>query len=124
MKPFPLLLLLLGLGFCLGCTSHAKKMKAVDWSQRVGHYTFAQAVAEWGKPHVVSETSTGRVAEWHEGRGGRPTFSVGLGGGSYGRGIGTGVGVGTSVSPPPHGLILRLTFDTGGVLQDWSRTEH
>ncbi len=99
-----------------GCASTPKP----DWDQRVGHYTFEQAVQELGPPFssVLLDDGT-RVAEWFLKAG--PQFSFGVGSG-FGGGHG-GVGVGTGVTTPPKGHYLRLTFGLEGQLQKWEKVK-
>ena len=107
-----------------GCASSPKpnlsKAEAakVNWSERVGTYTYDQALADLGKPEVVGESGTGKTAEWVLQRSPRMSFGFGVGGGSFGGGSGVGVGVGSSVSPPPRGENLRLVFGKDGKLKE------
>lgn len=128
MKTAVLSLLSLTLTFGLvGCSSSPKpnlsrsEAAKVNWGERVGTYTYDQALADLGKPMAVGESSVGRTAEWVLKRSPRMSFGFGVGGGSYGGGSGVGVGVGSSVSPPPHGETLRLTFDKAGKLIEWTK---
>jgi hypothetical protein len=98
--------------------------KKVNWSEHIGTYTFDQAMVELGKPAVVGESSAGKNAEWVLSRSPQMSFGFGIGGGSYGSGGGVGVGVGTGISPPPHGEYLRLTFDPGGKLKEWTKVKY
>jgi len=107
-----------------GCASHPKIDPNINWNDRIGNYTFDQALAELGKPAVVAESSEGRYADWVIKRSPNMSFGFGVGGGTYGSHVGTGVGVGTSVSPPPHGEYLHLAFDPQGTLRSWSRVKH
>ncbi len=95
-----------------GCASKPKP----DWNQRVGHYTFDQAVQEMGPPVASTTLEDGsRVAEWFLKPG--PQISFGLGTGSYGSH--GGVGVGQSVAIPTKGHFLRLVFGPDAQLQRW-----
>jgi hypothetical protein len=98
----------------IGCSTTPK----VDWTARIGVYTYDQAVLELGPPDRASQLSDGStVAEWFVRRGSR--VSVGVGTGFYGpRG---GVGVGQTVSPGRTGVFLRLTFDPEGRLAGWTQ---
>lgn len=107
-----------------GCASRPKINPNINWSQRIGNYTYDQAIAELGPPAAIAETSEGRSADWILKRSPRMSFGFGVGGGSYGGGFGTGVGVGTSVSPPPRGEYLHLAFDAQGTLKSWSKVRH
>ena len=110
-----------------GCSSSPKprlsKSEAtkVNWTEKVGHYTYDEALADLGKPEVVGESAGGRTAEWVLRRSPRMSFGFGVGGASYGGGSGVGVGVGSSVSPPPRGENLRLVFDSAGQLKEWTK---
>jgi hypothetical protein len=92
-----------------GCASRPE----IDWASRVGHYTYDDAVREFGPPDKTAELSDGsRVAEW---------ISVRRGGVSFGLGTGistgnVGVGVGQTVRPGSGHRVLKLTFDPQGVL--------
>src|SRR5687767_4956729 len=119
----PVMILALCLGL-LGCASRPKIDPNINWSERIGNYTYEQALAELGRPAVVAESSEGRSADWVVKRSPQMSFGFGVGGGSYGSGIGTGVGVGTSVSPPPRGEYLHLSFDPQGTLRFWSKVKH
>jgi hypothetical protein len=97
-----------------GCSSTPKP----DWNQRIGNFTFDDAVRELGPP--VSSTKLqdgGTVAEWFLKYG--STMSFGFGVGSYGGG--GGVGVGQTVTTPPKGHYLRLIFGPDGRLQRWEK---
>ncbi len=51
-----------------GCASNPKSAKTdpktVNWSERVGTYTYEQALVDLGKPAVIGESTEGRTAEW------------------------------------------------------------
>jgi hypothetical protein len=121
---FPLLLA----AVLAGCAQSSKQArvdaKTVNWSERIGRYTWDQAMADLGKPAVIGESAAGRSAEWVLRRSPRVSFGFGVGGGSYGSSGGVGVGVGTSVSPPPSGEYLRLEFGPDGQLSKWSRIKY
>ena len=103
-----------GLLFGAGCASTPK----VDWDGRVGAYTYDQAVMEMGPPDRSTKLADGTtVADWIVGR--KPSFSVGLGVGSYG-GHG-GVAVGQGVTSGGQARILRLSFASDGQLTRWER---
>jgi hypothetical protein len=127
MKALPILLAALCV-FAGGCASSSKSgkpdPKTVNWSERIGAYTYEQAVADMGKPAVISESNEGRSAEWVLRRGSRMSFGFGVGTGSYGSHGGLGVGVGSSVSPPPSGEYLHLHFGSDGQLREWSKIRH
>jgi hypothetical protein len=107
-----------------GCASGPKINPNINWSERIGNYTYDQALAELGPPAVVAESSEGRSADWVLKRSPQMSFGFGIGGGTYGSHVGTGIGVGTSVSPPPHGEYLHLAFDHEGKLKAWSKVKH
>ncbi len=114
----------LALWFCLGailamtwgCASRPKP----DWNQRIGHYTFEQAVQELGPPFSSVRLQDGTtVAEWFLKAG--PQFSFGVGTGFAGGH--TGVGVGQGVTTAPKGHYLRLTFGPDGQLRTWENVK-
>ena len=107
-----------------GCATHPKVDPTIDWKNRIGAYTYEQAVAELGKPDLIGESNEGRTAEWIMKRSPQVSFGLGVGHGVYGRHGGAGVGVGTSVSPTPRGEYLRLTFGPDGKLTGWSKMRH
>jgi len=127
MKALSLLLAVL-CGLAAGCASSSKPdkpdPKTINWSERIGNYTFEQAVADLGKPAVTGESSEGRMAEWVMRRSPRMSFGFGVGTGSYGSHGGVGVGVGSSVSPPPSGEYLHLKFGPDGKLTEWSKIRY
>lgn len=99
--------------FLSGCASRSDP--ETDWAARVGTYTFDDAVREFGPPDKDATLSDGtRVVQWAP-QAGRSSFSVGMGGGSWGSG--GGVGVGQSVGVPVGGKPGRqLTFGPDGRL--------
>ncbi|HYG36945.1 MAG TPA: hypothetical protein VEC99_19290 [Clostridia bacterium] len=85
-----------------GCASKPR----ADWNQRIGHYTYEQAVQELGPLFASTQLQDGTVvSEWFLKYG--PQFSFGLGTGFIGGH--TGVGVGQTVNAPPKGHYLRPT---------------
>jgi hypothetical protein len=97
-----------------GCASTPKP----DWDQRVGNYTYDDAVRELGPPVGSTRLDDGAtVAEWFLRHAAQMSFGFGVS--SYGGG--GGVGVGQSVTTPPRGHFLRLTFDSEGKLQRWEK---
>lgn len=106
---------LLFLSFVTGCQT----TPPVDWSSRIGAYSYDDAVIELGPPDRTTLISTGRVAEWLTGRRSTPRFSFGVG--SYGGGGGVGVGTGTGGDVIEK--VLRLTFDESDQLVKWEDTE-
>jgi hypothetical protein len=97
-----------------GCKSTPK----VDWSSRVGNYTYDQAVAELGSPDKTAKLSDGNtVADWIKHSGGGMSFGVGTG---YSSGH-SAVGVGQSVGSGYPDKVLRLTFGPDNKLLSWSK---
>ena len=97
-----------------GCASTPKP----DWNQRIGNYTFDDAVRELGPPFSSARLQDGTtVGEWFLKYGSQMSFGVGVG--SYGSG--GAVGVGHTVTTPPKGHYLRLTFGPDGKLQNWEK---
>jgi hypothetical protein len=115
-------------GLAAGCTSSPKSEKPdpkkINWSERIGSYTYEQAVADLGKPAVVGESNDGRQAEWILRRSPHMSFGFGVGTGSFGSHGGVGVGVGSTVSPPPSGEYLQLKFGPDGQLREWSKVRY
>ena len=97
-----------------GCASTPKP----DWDQRIGTFTFDDAVRELGPPVASTRLQDGStVAEWFLKYGPQVSFGLGTGFG----GGGAAVGVGQTVSPPPKGHFLRLIFGPDGKLQRWEK---
>jgi len=97
-----------------GCKTTPK----VDWDNRVGTYTFDQAVAELGPPDKSAKLSDGKtVTEWVTGHQSSSGLSIGTGVfGSHG-----GVSVGQSVGSGGGVRVLRLVFDAENKLVSWAR---
>ena len=97
-----------------GCATGPK----IDWAARVGHYTYDQAVLEFGPPDKVAKLDSGIiVANWITQRG----YAYTTGGGvAYGAYPGTVVvpNYTTAYSPTYY---LRLTFGADGRLTDWKK---
>jgi hypothetical protein len=97
-----------------GCSSTPR----IDWNNRIGNYTYDQAVADLGPPDRTAKLSDARtVAEWirHTGSG----VSLGLGAGSFaGR---TGVGMEQSVGTGYNDHVLRLVFGPDNKLVEWKK---
>ena len=96
----------------------------VDWSTRVGSFTFDQAVIELGPPDKQAKLSDGRtVADWVSRYNGGTSVSVGSGfGPGYYGGYRGGVGlIQTYNYPDTYERKLRLTFSTNNVLEQWVR---
>lgn len=109
-----LTILALAVAFIVGCAT----ARPVDWNDRVGTYTFDQAVTELGPPDKQAALSNGKtVASWITHRYGGTSFSVGTG--FYGGN--TGFGVGQTVGTGYPDRVLTLTFGTNNVLTAWSK---
>ncbi len=105
-----LAVLVLAVVFISGCAT----VPPVDWNSRVGSYTFAQAVHELGPPNRQSRLSNGgTVLKWFL----QPAGGAGV----PNNGMNNGFGVGQSMSVGLNDRYLQLTFDTNGVLTDWSK---
>jgi hypothetical protein len=92
-----------------------------DWNQRIGHYTFDDAVREMGPPFSSATLQAGGiVAEWFLKPG--PQFSFGLGSGYAGGS--SAVGVSQAVTIPTPGHYLRLVFGPDSQLQHWENVRH
>lgn len=96
-----------------GCATHR-----VDWSARVGTYTYDQAIIELGPPDLTAKLTTGQtVGEWIS-RSSYPGTTTLIGGGYYG----SRTGVGVIHNPPVYRESrLRLTFSTNNILTNWTR---
>ncbi len=101
-----------------------EEIKHIDWSQRVGTYTWSDAITDLGPPDVTGDGSDGKLGEWIVSRRGRLGIGFGVGGGSIGGNSGVGVGVGSGISTPARGDFLRLKFDREGKLFEWSRVHY
>lgn len=104
-----------GLVLLTGCAT-----RSIDWSARLGHFSFDQAVLEFGPPDKQQTLKNGTlVAEWLTHRGYRQVYSVG---GSYG-----GPGYYGSYFSPAYvdtrapDYFLRLTFNPDGQLAAWKK---
>lgn len=110
------LLTLLFAVFLAGCASSPKP---IDWSTRIGSYTFDQAVGEMGPPDRESKLTDGtRVSEWHIGERGGMKLSFGLGSYSQHSGVGVGQEIGTFGARHDY---MRLTFGPDGQLKSAER---
>ena len=99
-----------------GCASSPKP----DWNERIGNYTFDDAVRELGSPVSSTKLQDGtNVAEWLLKFGSQ--MPVGYGSARFGPG--GGVSQGVTFIPPTQSQFLRLTFGTDGKLQRWNKFE-
>jgi hypothetical protein len=90
----------------------------IDWSSRIGSYTFDNAVRELGPPDKHVPLSDGTiVAEWLTHRGGTYIYPD-YGYGNYPYWYATPPGP-TYVNSPEY--YLRLTFSPDGRLQSWKK---
>jgi hypothetical protein len=114
----------------LGCSSAPKprlskaEARQINWGERIGTYTYAQAVVDLGPPQLLTESNEGRTAEWILKRNPQISFGLGVGSTSYGPHVGTGVGAGTYITPPPGGEYLRLRFGKDEKLVEWSKVKY
>ncbi len=107
---------LLGLVACLlaGCATKPN----VDWNNRIGTFTFDQAIAELGPPDKQSKLTDGKtVTVWITPRsdGSSLTVSTGV------HGNHSALGTSQSVGPGGSTRVLRLTFDAEGRLAACSK---
>lgn len=90
--------------------------KKINWSGRVGHYHYDQAVTELGPPDKSAKLTDGTtIAEWYQSKDSRFSFGLGMGVGTGPVGVGVGVPLGGDQVE-----VLRLTFDQQGILQSTS----
>jgi hypothetical protein len=109
-KGFWLAAVFFAFAFITGCAT----APPVDWNSRVGRYTYAQAVNELGPPNRESHLSNGAtVLKWFR-QSPDPAAMPN-------NGINNGFGVGQSINVGLNNQYLQLTFDTNGVLTDWSK---
>lgn len=106
--------LLVGLA---GCTA-----PRVDWSTRVGTYTYDQAVTDYGPPDKEAVLSDGsKVTEWLTRRGWNGGF-VSVYGYPYAHPRYRGqLGATTYYEPGAPDYWLRLKFDAEGKLLEWRK---
>ena len=91
----------------------------VDWSARVGHYSYDQAIIELGPPNKSAKLTDGtEVADWLTQRGqtiitpGGPVYYPYRGGW-----VGPGAPNLVAINTPNY--YLRLIFDPSGQLKSW-----
>jgi hypothetical protein len=105
--------LLLAITLVTGCTT----TKPVDWNSRVGHYTYNQAISEFGLPNRQTKLSDGKVeSKWFVQPPVGPRFNSGMS--YYGD---TGFGAGQTIGTSRNDQMLQLTFDPNGKLTAWSK---
>jgi hypothetical protein len=99
---------------CAGCATGQ-----VNWSVRVGHYTYDQAVAELGPPEKTTQLSDGGInAQWIKaGGGGGSAFSF-----TSNQYAGPAEASATaSARLDPNHRVLSLTFNGSKVLCGWEK---
>jgi hypothetical protein len=105
--------LLLAITLVTGCAT----TNPVDWNSRVGHYTYNQAISEFGLPNRQVKLSDGKtVSKWFVQPPVGPRFNSGMS--YYGN---TGFGAGQTIETSHTDRVLQLTFGTNGTLIDWSK---
>ena len=93
--------------------------RKIDWSGRVGNYTFDQAIAEMGPPDKQATLTDGMVvAEWLTRRGYHQIYPIG---GYYGSPYYNWPYPATYMDSYSPDYYLRLTFGAGGRLQSWKK---
>jgi hypothetical protein len=108
-----LLLALLAALVFAGCATGPK----IDWAARVGHYTYDQAVLDFGPPDKMAKLDSGViVANWITQRGYAYTTGGAVGYGYPGAVIVPGY---TQSYSPTY--FLRLTFGADGKLTAWKK---
>ena len=91
--------------------------RRIDWSGRVGNYTFDQAIAEMGPPDKQATLTDGMlVAEWLTRRGYHQIYATG---GYYRSPYCNWPYSPTYLDTYSQDYYLRLTFGAGGRLQSW-----
>jgi hypothetical protein len=109
----------------LGCATHPKVDPKINWNARIGSYTYDQAIADLGRPDLITGLSDGsQTAQWITGQSPQMSFGAGSGTGVVVRGAGSEIGAGSSVSAPAPGEYLLLTFGPDGKLKEWGRGRH
>jgi hypothetical protein len=108
-----LAVLFLAAAFFTGCQT----LKPIDWDSRVGHYTYNQAISEFGLPNRQTKLSDGKVvSKWFVQPPVAPRFNSGMT--YYGN---NGHGAGQTIGTSRNDQMLQLTFDTDGKLTAWSK---
>jgi hypothetical protein len=92
----------------------------VNWSGRVGSYTYDQAVQELGRPQTVQPApGGGHIAEWLTERGTPRRIGYGLGGGYANPDLGIGEPRVVEDYPATPDKFLHLEFGADGKLAAW-----
>src|SRR5687768_17367367 len=63
------------------CAHRPKIDPNINWNERIGSYTYEQAITELGKPDMIAESSEGRTVDWILKRSPNMSFGLGVGGG-------------------------------------------
>lgn len=96
-----------------GCATHR-----INWSARIGTYTFDQAVMDFGPPDKQAKLTDGRrVAEWISRYNNGGSTAIVSGGWGYPG----SVGFVQTTGPQYYESKLRLAFTTNNVLSAWSK---
>ena len=104
----------LAVAFLTGC----KTPPPVNLDSRVGHYTYDQAISEFGLPNRQSKLSDGKVvSKWFIQPPVGPRFNSGM---SY-YGSNHGFGAGQAIGSGLNSQMLQLIFDPNGTLTAWSK---
>lgn len=115
---FPIRIMSAGLAMLVmlltGCATHR-----VHWADRVGTYTYDQAILELGPPNKSAKLTDGTVvADWLTQRG--ETIFTPTGAGYYAyRGAWAGSAGPNLIAINTPNYYLRLTFDPAGKLKAW-----
>jgi len=108
-----IIFLLAAVVIAAGCATHQ-----INWSARVGAYTYDQAIIDLGPPDKTAKLTTGQtVAEWISRYSYGGTTTV-VGGGYYGSPVGIGLIQNPAVYRERR---LRLTFSTNNILTNWAK---
>jgi hypothetical protein len=106
--------LALTVAFLAGCATRPP----IDWDNRIGHYTYDQAMTELGPPDRQSRMSDGKaVFKWYIQPPAGPRFNSGMS--YYGN---NGFGANQTIGSGFNNEMLQLTFDTDGKLTAWSKS--
>jgi hypothetical protein len=104
---------LLAIALVSGCAT----TKPVNWDNRVGHYTYEQAVTDLGPPARQARLSDGKVvSKWFVQPPVAPRINSGMS--NYGN---NGFGAGQTPGGGYNDQMLQLTFETNGTLAAWSK---